>query len=194
MANILLPTIDHPDFPPGSPETSWGQLPAPPPEILRAMAGPRPYMPVAPTSLKVGDRIATISYVLYQWTAGTITNVQAPPGRDRDRNLFITTDGPTSMPGIPRMFTVRREPVIEPEIIWIYPLKRQLKPDEAKGLSELSTSRELPYDVTANIREAITGVKPRRFRPDSKSGGKTRRAKGRKYRKQVGRPSTRRVR
>jgi hypothetical protein len=194
MAGIPLPTIDHPDFPPGSPETSWGQLPAPPPEILSAMAGPRPYMPVLPTSLKVGDRIATISYVLYQWRAGTITKIRVGAGRNEEGVLFISTDGPTSIPGHLQTYAIRPEPVIEPEMRWVYRLNRQLKPDEAKGLSELSTSRELPYDVTANIREAITGVKPRRFRPDSKTGGKTRRAKGRKYRKQVGRPSTRRVR
>ncbi len=194
MENIALPVIDHPDFPPGTPTRSWERFGAPPPNILRSMAGPRPYMPVVPTSLKVGDTITLIGFGQVQWPLATITNIMR-----HGEFLRIITDLPSPLhpSGSGQMYTFYILPEF-PELNswrdrkWVYRLTR-LKPDEAKGLAEISNKYQLPHDVTGKIKEAITGSKPTRFQPGSKTGG-TRKAKGRRYRKRAGRPLTQRRR
>ncbi len=178
MENIALPVIDHPDFPPGTPTRSWERFGAPPPNILRSMAGPRPYMPVVPTSLKVGDTITLIGFGVVQWPLATITNIMR-----HGEFLRIITDLPSPLhpSGSGQMYTFYILPEF-PELNswrdrkWVYRLTR-LKPDEAKGLAEISNKYQLPHDVTGKIKEAITGSKPTRFRPGSKTGGRTRRTK-----------------
>jgi hypothetical protein len=49
--------------------------------------------------------------------------------------------------------------------------------DEAQGLAEISETYQLPHELTGKIKEAITGLKPKRFHPGSKKGGRTRKAK-----------------
>lgn len=181
MENIALPVIDHPDFPPGTPTRSWERFGAPPPNVLRSMAGPRPYMPVAPTSLNVGDTITLIGFGQVQWPLATITKI-----KQHDEFLHIFTDLPSPLypqgSGYMYNFYILPEfPGLDSSSAsamdrkWVYRLTR-LKPDEAKGLAEISNKYQLPHDVLGNIKEAITGSKPKRLHPGSKKGG-TRRTK-----------------
>jgi hypothetical protein len=181
------PTIRHRDFAPTRGGFYRNPFRAPPPNVLRSILGSRPYEPVDVATLRVGDEITMIgSLDIPDWSTGRITEL-----RHLGDILFIFID--IHGRGQTRVSVWKTGYPTNP-LLWFYKIRGPLTSDEAKGLSEISGKYKLPYDVVGNIKEAITGEKPVRFRPDSKTGGKTRRAKGRKYRKQVGRPSTRRVR
>jgi len=189
----VLPRVNHPDFAP-APATQR-LIRVPPPNVLQQLTGPRPLRPVDVATLRVGDIVSVVGasndFRIADWAIGTIRDIREDKRFGMDQ-LQIAVDIP-GMWWMPNLSIDKRTYPTFGASKWFYRIRRSLSSDEAKGLSEVSGKYKLPYDVVGNIKEAITGEKPTRFRPDSKTGG-TRRAKGRKYRKQVGRPSTRRVR
>jgi hypothetical protein len=178
MEATNYPNVNHPDFAPGRGVVAsyhTNTAPAPPAHILRAMTGPRPYTAINPTALRVGDEVAVIGlYSRNNWGSGRITKIEnAPPPHDYRRRYYIDNLPYPNYPGYIELYRPD-ENVYGP---YFYPIRPSLTKDEAKGLAEISETYQLPHDVTGNIKEAITGSKPTRFRPGSKTGGRTRRTK-----------------
>ncbi len=180
MEATNYPNVNHPDFAQGRGVVAsypTNTAPAPPADILRAMTGPRPYRAINPTALRVGDEVAVIGlYSRNNWGSGRITKIEnAPPPHEYRRRYYIDDLPYPEYPGYIELY-MPDENVYGP---YFYPIRRSLKSDEAKILAELSNKYQLPHDVVSGLKKQITGSKPARFRPDSKTGG-SRRKKNRK--------------
>lgn len=74
------------------------------------------------------------------------------------------------------------------------PILYEAIPNVGSNIAAIVKKGKLPAGVEIELAEMLTGKRPKSFLPPRKQGGRTRRAKGRKYRKQVGRPLTHRAR
>lgn len=170
---VTYPIINHPDFAPTRGEFLRPPFPAPPPDVLNSLVGSPPYEPVDLETLNVRNDVAILGFIdLPNWTTGRIIRkkhmndilqfvIQIHGGRQTI--ISIWKDGYYTWPDV-----------------WFYRITGPITPDESKGLSEISAKYKLPYEIVGSIKEGITGTKPTRFRPDSKTGGRTRKAKNRK--------------
>lgn len=194
MASLMptiFPRIDDARFAPGHTVDVYPK----PSESTISQLGRGPITPVDVRTLNAGDKVAVLlggvpgelDLFPHRWIEGTVLRI----GKFMRRTLFSIEldvgDRQLKSIGVPEA-----QYATNPDK-WVY-RNPGMKPETAEGLSLVSSKYKLPYEVTGAIAETITGKKPVRFRPDSKSGGKTRKAKGRSYRKRAGRPLTRRVR
>jgi len=185
----IFPKIDDARFAAGQ---TAGVYPTPIESTISRL-GKAPITPVDLRTLIAGDKVAVLlsgvpgelDLFPHHWIEGTVVRT----GKLVRRTLFsIELDVGDIQP---RSVGVQETQYATNPDKWVY-LKSRMNPETAEGLSMVSSKYKLPYEITGSIAETLTGKKPARFRPDSKSGG-TKRAKGRKYRKRAGRPSTRRV-